>query len=91
MPRSRSSSSCRTGLRGSSTLCCGDTTFPLHRLAKKYGVQYVIAGHVHEMLHFTLEGIEYVSMVSSGGHLRASGKYEDGWFFGYADRGRSQG
>ena len=43
----------------------------------------MIAGHVHEMLHFTVEGIEYVSMVSSGGHLRASGKYEDGWFFGY--------
>lgn len=62
----------------------GDTTFPLHVLAKKYGVRYVIAGHVHEMLHFSLEGIEYVSMVSSGGHLRASGKYEDGWFFGYA-------
>ena len=58
--------------------------FPLHQLAKKYGVQYVIAGHVHEMLHYDLEGIEYVSMVSSGGHLRASGKYEDGWFFGYA-------
>ena len=57
--------------------------FQLHRLARKYGVHYVIAGHVHEMLHFSLEGVEYVSMVSSGGHLRASGRYEDGWFFGY--------
>jgi len=62
----------------------GDTNFPLHRLARKYGVQYVIAGHVHQMLHYNLEGVDYVSMVSSGGHLRASGKYEDGWFFGYA-------
>jgi Icc protein len=61
-----------------------DTNFPLHRLARKYGVQYVVAGHVHEMLHFSLEGVEYVSMLSSGGHLRASGRYEDGWFFGYA-------
>jgi 3',5'-cyclic AMP phosphodiesterase CpdA len=62
----------------------GDTNFPLHRLARKYGVQYVIAGHVHQMLHYNLEGVDYVSMVSSGGHLRDSGKYEDGWFFGYA-------
>jgi hypothetical protein len=23
-------------------------------------------------------------MASAGGHLRASGKYQDGWFFGYA-------
>jgi 3',5'-cyclic-AMP phosphodiesterase len=58
--------------------------FELHQLAKKYGVHSVIAGHVHEMLHFNLDDIDYVSMVSSGGHLRASGKYEDGWFFGYA-------
>jgi Icc protein len=62
-----------------------DSGFPLHQLARKYGVQYVIAGHVHEMLHYTLDGIEYVSVPSAGGHLRASGKYEDGWFFGYTD------
>jgi Icc protein len=68
-----------------------DPDFPLHRIAKKYGVQYVIAGHVHEMLHFRLEGVEYVSMASSGGHLRASGRYEDGWFFGYADVGVQDG
>jgi len=62
----------------------GNTDFPLHRLAKKYGVRYVIAGHLHEMLHFKLEGIDYVSMASAGGHLRATEKYGDGWFFGYA-------
>ncbi len=58
--------------------------FPLHRLARKYGARYVIAGHLHELLHFTLDGIDYISMPSAGGHLRASGKYADGWFFGYA-------
>jgi predicted phosphodiesterase len=58
--------------------------FPLHRLAKQYGVQYVIAGHVHQMLHFELEGVTYISMASSGGHLRLTNKYEDGWFFGHA-------
>lgn len=62
----------------------GNPDFPVHQLAKKYGVQYVIAGHVHELLHYKLEGIEYISMPSSGGHLRASARYEDGWFFGYA-------
>ncbi|MDE3196458.1 MAG: metallophosphoesterase [Acidobacteriota bacterium] len=69
----------------------GDRSFPLQRLAKKYGVQYVIAGHLHEMLHAEVDGVHYVSMASAGGHLRASEKYEDGWFFGYAvvDAGKS--
>ena len=58
--------------------------FALHQLARRYGVQYVIAGHVHQLLHLELEGVTYLSMMSSGGHLRASGKYEDGWFFGHA-------
>jgi Icc protein len=52
-------------------------------MAKKYGVRYVISGHVHQMLHVDLEGVMYLSMASSGGHLRASKKYEDGWFFAY--------
>jgi 3',5'-cyclic-AMP phosphodiesterase len=60
----------------------GNPQFPLHQAAKKYGVQSVIAGHVHQMLHVDLEGVTYLSMASSGGHLRASKKYEDGWFFG---------
>jgi len=58
--------------------------FALHQLARRYGVQYVIAGHVHQILHLELEGVTYVSMPSSGGHLRLSGVYDDGWFFGHA-------
>ncbi len=58
--------------------------FPLHQLAKRYGVHTVIAGHLHEMLHINLDGVDYISMASSGGHLRATKKYEDGWLFGYA-------
>jgi predicted phosphodiesterase len=61
----------------------GDANFPLQQMAKQYGVRYVIAGHLHEMLHAQLDGVDYVSMVSAGGHLRGAGKYEDGWFFGY--------
>jgi len=57
---------------------------PLHQLAKKYGVRYVVSGHVHQMLHMEFDGVTYLSMPSSGGHLRASKKYEDGWFFGYS-------
>jgi hypothetical protein len=57
--------------------------FPFQQLVEKYGVHYVIAGHVHEMMHLSLDGVEYISAPSAGGHLRASGKYEDGWFFGY--------
>ncbi|HEY2014521.1 MAG TPA: hypothetical protein VGH38_13515, partial [Bryobacteraceae bacterium] len=39
------------------------------------------AGHVHQMIHIELDGVTYLSMPSSGGHLRLSKKYEDGWFF----------
>jgi Icc protein len=63
----------------------GNPDFRLHQLARKYGVQYVIAGHLHELLHYQLEGIDYVSLPSAGGHLRASGKYQDGWFFGFVE------
>jgi len=59
----------------------GNPHFPLHQIAKQYGVQYVIAGHIHQMLAFRLDGITYLSMASSGGHLRASKRYQDGWFF----------
>ena len=61
----------------------GNPAFPFHRLVKKYGVRYVVAGHIHQMLHADLEGISYVSLPSAGGHLRLSSRYEDGWFFGY--------
>lgn len=57
--------------------------FELHRLARKYGVQYVVAGHVHQLLHVSLDGVEYYCAPSAGGHLRASEKYQDGWLFGY--------
>ena len=60
-----------------------NTGSALYRLARKYGVRYVVAGHIHEMLHMDLDGVSYVSLPSAGGHLRLSGRYEDGWFFGH--------
>ena len=61
----------------------GNSGFPLHQLAKRYGVKYVIAGHIHQMLHFEVEGITYLSMPSAGGHLRLEKQYEKGWFFAH--------
>jgi Icc protein len=58
-------------------------SFPLHKLARQYGVKHILAGHIHQLLRLELEGIDYVSVHSAGGHLRASGQYKDGWFFGY--------
>jgi predicted MPP superfamily phosphohydrolase len=55
----------------------------IHQLAKKYGVQYVVSGHIHQMIHSSFEGITYLSMPSAGGHLRGTAKYEDGWFFAH--------
>ena len=60
-----------------------NTASKLHQLARKYGVGYFVAGHVHQMLHVVYDGVTYISLPSAGGHLRASGEYQDGWFFGY--------
>ena len=62
----------------------GNPAFPLHQLAKRYGVKYVIAGHIHQMLRFEVEGVTYLSMPSSGGHLRLEKQYDKGWFFAHA-------
>src|SRR4051812_41163969 len=55
--------------------------FPLHKLALQHGIKYVICGHIHDMLRFELNGVTYLSMASSGGHLREPRTYERGWFF----------
>jgi len=60
-----------------------NTRAEFQQLAQKYGVRYVIAGHVHQMLHVDVENVTYLSLPSAGGHLRGSMQYEDGWFFGY--------
>jgi predicted phosphodiesterase len=55
--------------------------FPVHQLLKRYGVHYVICGHIHQMLWFELDGINYICIGSSGGHLRQQNAYDKGWFF----------
>ena len=56
---------------------------PLQQLAKRYGVRWIVAGHVHQLIYADVDGVTYFAAPSSGGHLRLSHKYEDGWFFGY--------
>jgi len=52
----------------------------LHQIAKKYGIGYVISGHVHKFARFEMDGVVYLMVGSSGAHLRGS-KFEDGWFY----------
>lgn len=59
----------------------GDRKSVFQEVAKKYHVQYFIAGHIHQMLYFRVDDVNYISMPSSGGHLRDNQKYENGWFF----------
>ena len=40
----------------------GNPKTRLHQLARKYGVKYVVAGHLHELIHFELDGVTYLSM-----------------------------
>ncbi len=56
--------------------------FPLHRLAVKYHVQYIVSGHAHKFARFEHGGVTYLMVGSSGGHLRGTG-FEEGWFFHY--------
>jgi Icc protein len=59
----------------------GDRKSKFQDIAEKYHVQYFIAGHIHEMLYFHVNGVNYISMPSAGGHLRNDKQYESGWFF----------
>jgi len=58
----------------------GSGEFPLHQLAKKYGVSYVISGHGHQFLRLTRDGIVYMEVGSSGGKLKGEG-FAQGWFY----------
>lgn len=52
--------------------------FPIHRLAKEFGVCCVIAGHVHVLIHAPNDGVTYLAVGSSGGHLRGPYDFEKG-------------
>ena len=58
----------------------GSGEFPLHQLAKKYGVSYVISGHGHQFLRLTRDGIVYMEVGSSGGKMKGEG-FAKGFFY----------
>ena len=54
--------------------------FPLHHVLREYHVTAVFSGHTHQFVHLEKDGIEYVCVGSSGGHLRGTG-FAAGWFY----------
>ena len=61
-------------------LMLGSGEFPLHQLAKKYGVGYIISGHGHQFMRMTRDGITYMAVGSSGAKLKGEG-FAQGWFY----------
>ena len=63
----------------------GNRNFPLHGLARKYGVDYVISGHGHQLVHLDLDGVKYLEIGSSGGSIERGLKlgqgFKEGWFY----------
>ncbi len=62
----------------------GSGEFPLHQIARKHGVSYVISGHGHQFVRMQREGIVYMEVGSSGGKMggltRGEG-FSQGWFY----------
>jgi predicted phosphodiesterase len=53
--------------------------FPLHRLAKEYGVDYVITGHGHQYVRMERDGVVYLQVGSSGARVNPS--FAEGLFY----------
>ena len=58
----------------------GSGEFPLHQLARRYGVSYVVSGHGHQFVRMTRDGITYLEVGSSGAKLKGEG-FAEGWFY----------
>lgn len=64
----------------------GNPNFALHRILRQAGVAAVLSGHLHQFDRVQQDGVTYLSVCSSGGHLRTGDEAEDpahGWFFGH--------
>jgi predicted phosphodiesterase len=63
----------------------GNRNLDIHRLAKKYGVNWVISGHGHQLVHLEMDGVRYLEIGSSGGSisrgLQLGQGFKDGWFY----------
>jgi len=63
----------------------GSGEFPLHQVARRYGVEYIISGHGHQFVRMVRDGIVYMEVGSSGGNmtrgLRRGEGFPHGWFY----------
>ncbi|MGH9658068.1 MAG: metallophosphoesterase family protein [Bryobacteraceae bacterium] len=63
----------------------GAGEFPLHQVAKKYGVEHIISGHGHQFVRMMRDGIVYMEVGSSGGSiqrgLREGKGFAEGFFY----------
>jgi len=63
----------------------GSGEFTLHKLAKKYGVDYIVSGHGHTFMRLPFDEVVYMQVGSSGGNVErkfANGAgFSDGIFF----------
>lgn len=63
----------------------GSGEFPLHKLVKQYGVDYVVSGHGHQFVRMVRDGIVYMEVGSSGGSInrgtRLGEGFAQGWFY----------
>lgn len=55
------------------------SAFPLHRIAKEYGVGFVFSGHGHQFMRLEREGVVYIEVGSSG--ARFKGRFSEGFFY----------
>ena len=58
--------------------------FTLHNVLAKYHVTAVFSGHTHQFVHLEKDGVLYVCVGSSGGHLRIAADtdgFAQGWFY----------
>jgi predicted phosphodiesterase len=50
-------------------LKAGNHAFPLHTLAREYGLDYVISGHGHQFARMVRDGVTYMEVGSSGAYI----------------------
>ncbi len=66
----------------------GSGAFRLHEIARKFGVNYVVSGHVHFFMRMQRDGITYMSIGSSGASmergLNSGLGFAQGWFYHHA-------
>lgn len=66
----------------------GSGEFPLHQIVREHKVDYVISGHLHQLVQLQRDGVPYVALGSSGagmerGLQRGEGRAQ-GWFYQHA-------